>query len=236
MPGVGAGNGNYATPANTSLGSIGLGYIYTDWLAQINYTTPDFGGLKFTIGVFDPLEPIVQGVAVPESSPGYHGKVAYKNGAIYLSATVIAQTHKGATDAQDFDSFGFDIGGKITFGGAEFLVWYYQGEGLGTTALYNLSDDRLGHERDSDGFLAQITYKFGDTKVGVNYGVSNLDLASGEAPSFLVESNQKYTVGVYHSLTQNLTLLGEFTDTKAEAHNGTENDSSNFNIGAYLSF
>ena len=39
--GVGAGNGNYAAPANTSLGSIGLGYIYTDWLAQIDYTTPD---------------------------------------------------------------------------------------------------------------------------------------------------------------------------------------------------
>jgi hypothetical protein len=37
-------------------------------------------------------------------------------------------------------------------------------------------------------------------------------------------------------LTENLTLLAEFTDTKAEAHNGTENDSSNFNIGAYLSF
>ncbi|MDN5940010.1 MAG: hypothetical protein L0H83_15300, partial [Salinisphaera sp.] len=27
LPGVGAGNGNYAAPANTSLGSIGLGYI-----------------------------------------------------------------------------------------------------------------------------------------------------------------------------------------------------------------
>ena len=48
--------------------------------------------------------------------------------------------------------------------------------------------------------------------------------------------DQKYTVGVYHSLTENLTLLAEFTDTKAEAHDGVENDSSNFNIGAYLSF
>lgn len=236
LPGVGAGNGNYATPANTSLGSIGLGYIYTDWLGQINYTTPDFGGLKITIGIFDPLEPIVQDVAVPESSPGFHGKVAYTNGPVYLSATFISQKHEGAADVQDFDSFGFDVGGKVTFGGAEFLVWYYQGEGLGTTALYLFGDDRLGHERDSDGFLAQLTYKFGDTKVGVNYGESNLDLAAGEAPSFLVESNQKYTVGVYHSLTENLTLLAEFTDTKAEAHNGVENDSSNFNVGAYLSF
>jgi predicted porin len=236
LPGVGAGNGNYATPSNTSLGSIGLGYIYTDWLAQINYTTPDFSGLKITIGVFDPIEPIVQETAVPESSPGYHGKIAYTNGAIYLSASFIGQKHNGVTDAQDFDSFGFDVGGKITFGGAEILAYYYQGEGLGTTALYNLSDDRLGHERDSDGFLAQVTYKFGDLKLGINYGVSNLDLASGETASFLVETNEKYTLGAYYSLTKNLTLLGEFTDTSAEAHNGQKNDSSNFNVGAYLSF
>jgi predicted porin len=236
LPGVGAANGNYATPANTSLGSIGLGYIYTDWLAQINYTTPDFSGFKVTLGVFDPIEPIVQDVAVPESSPGIHGKVAYENGPIYVSATFISQKHKGELDAQDFDSFGFDVGGKLTFGGAEFLVWYYQGEGVGTTALYLFSDDRNGNERDSDGFLAQFTYKFGDLKVGVNYGVSNLDLAAGEAPSLLVKTNEKYTVGAYYSLTENLTLLGEFTDTKAEAHDGVENDSSNFNIGAYLSF
>jgi predicted porin len=237
LPGVGAGNGNYATPANTSLGSIGLGYIYTDWLAQINYTTPDFSGFKATIGIFDPLEPLGQAApAPPESSPGFHGKIAYKNGSIYASAAVISQKHQGATDAADFDSFGFDIGAKFTFGGAEILAWYYQGEGLGTTALYLFGDDGAGGERDSDGFLAQVTYKFGDLKVGVNYGESNLDLAPGEAPSSLVETNKKYTLGAYYSLTENLTLLGEFTDTKAEAHNGVENDSSNFNVGAYLSF
>jgi hypothetical protein len=35
LQGVGAGGSN-AAPTNTSLGSIGFGYIYTDWLAQIN--------------------------------------------------------------------------------------------------------------------------------------------------------------------------------------------------------
>ena len=58
---------------------------------------------------------------------------------------------------------------------------------------------------------------------------------AGSLPN-LVEKNQKYTVGAYYSLTENLTLLGEFTDTNAQAHNGVENDSSNFNLGAYLSF
>ena len=241
LPGVGAGNGNYATPSNTSLGSIGLGYIYTDWLAQIDYTTRDFGGFKVTIGIFDPLEPLGQVLppgtaAPPESTPGWHAKAAFTSEPFYFSASLISQKHNGATDASDFDSFGFDIGGKITFGDAEFLAWYYQGEGLGTTALFLLASDGLGNERDSDGFLAQFTYKFDKLKLGLNYGESNLDLAPGEAVSNLVEKNQKYTVGAYYSLTENLTLLGEFTDTNAQAHNGVENDSSNFNLGAYLSF
>jgi predicted porin len=236
LPGVGAGNGNYATPANTSLGSIGLGYIYTDWLAQINYTTPDISGFKFTIGIFDPLEPITQTVPTPESTPGYHGKVSYKTGPVYVSASFLSQKHEGPTNAQDFDSFAWDIGGKVTFGPAEIMAWYYQGEGVGTTALFLLGDDMAGNERDSDGFLAQVTYKLGDVKLGLNYGESNLDLANGEVVTNLVESNKKYTAGAYYSLTENLTLIAEFSDVKAEAHNGVENDSSNFNLGAYLSF
>ena len=134
LPGVGAGNGNYATPSNTSLGSIGLGYIYTDWLAQIDYTTRDFGGFKVTLGIFDPLEPLGQELppgttAPPESAPGFHAKAVFKNETFYFSASLISQKHNGVTDASDFDSFGFDIGGKITLGDAEFLAWYYQGEG-----------------------------------------------------------------------------------------------------------
>ncbi|GFE80501.1 hypothetical protein GCM10011487_25010 [Steroidobacter agaridevorans] len=236
LPGVGGGNGNYAAPANTSLGSIGLGYIYADWLGQINYTTPSFGGLKITLGIFDPLEPITQGTATPEGSPGYHAKIAFKSDVFYASASFISQKHEGPLNIGDFDSRGFDVGGKVTLGDFEVLGWYYNGKGMGTTALYLFGATVTGQERDSDGFLAQATYKFGDTKVGINFGQSNLDLASGEAPSDLVETNEKYTVGVYHSLTENLTLIAEFSDIHAEAHNGIENDSNNFNIGAYLSF
>ncbi|WP_129774739.1 porin [Peristeroidobacter soli] len=236
LPGVGAGNGNYAAPANTSLGSIGLGYIYTDWLGQINYTTPSFGGFKLTVGVFDPLEPITQGTPTPEGSPGYHAKIAYKADKFYLSASFISQKHEGPLNVGDFDSTGWDAGGKVTLAGLEVMGWYYSGKGMGTTALYLFGATALGQERDSDGFLAQVTYKFGDLKVGVNYGQSNLDLASGEAPSDLVKTNEKYTGGVYYSLTENLTLIGEYSDIKSKSHNNIENKSNNFNIGAYLSF
>ena len=56
LPGVGApGSAAGPAPTNTTLGGIGFGYIYTDWLAQMDYTTPDFSGFNLTVGIFDPL-------------------------------------------------------------------------------------------------------------------------------------------------------------------------------------
>ena len=49
--GVGTAAGNVA-PGNTSLGRIGVGYIYTDWIPQITYTTPNFSGFSASVGVF----------------------------------------------------------------------------------------------------------------------------------------------------------------------------------------
>ena len=234
--GVGAGGGDHAAPSNTSLGSIGLGYIYTDWLAQIDYTTPDFSGLKFTIGIFDPVEPLGP-VSTPKGSPGFHGKVAWTHDNLYFSATFLSQKQEGVTNAGDFDSTAFDVGGKIKAGPAEFMAYYYSGKGVGTTGLFINASDGFGRERDSDGFLAQVTFTAGNTKFGLNYGESNLDLASGETPKpTLVSKNSKYTIGVYHKLTENLTLLAEGTDIKSEAQNGAENKAKTFNVGAFLAF
>src|SRR5581483_5344612 len=91
--GVGAGNGSYAAPANTSLGSIGLGYIYTDWLSQIDYTTPDMGGVKASVGIFDPLNTLSQ-VPTSKKAPGFHAKVAYTLGSLYLSASGLVQQQR----------------------------------------------------------------------------------------------------------------------------------------------
>lgn len=234
--GVGAGGGNHAAPTNTSLGSIGLGYIYTDWLAQINYTTPDFNGLKITLGIFDPLEPLGP-VSTPKAAPGFHGKIAWTQSEnLYLSATFLQQKQEGLVDAGDFDSFAFDVGGKFKTGPVEFMAYYYDGKGVGTTGLFFLASDGAGEERDSDGFLAQVTFEAGRTKFGLNYGESNLDLASGELNPTLIQKNSKYTLGIYHKTTENLTLLAEFSDIASEAQNGNENKAQTFNIGAFLSF
>lgn len=238
IPGVGvAGAVATAAPANTSLGSIGLGYIYADTLAQMNYTTPDFGGFTFTLGVFDPLEPIGgPDAGGPESEPGLHGKAAFKRDNLYFSASFIHQKHEGLVDDNDFKSTGFDVGGKAAFGPVEVLGWYYAGKGMGTSVLFALPAAAGGEERDSDGFLAQMTFKAGDTKFGINYGQSTLDEADGEDAPTLIAKNSKVTLGVYHALTPNLTLVGEISDVKSENQEGDDYASTNFNVGAFLSF
>src|SRR4029077_12027764 len=78
LPGVGvAGGSSGAAPANTTLGSIGLGYIYTDWLGEIDYTTPGIFRFSFSVGIFDPLNSIGDtGTTAGKKAPGIHAKVS----------------------------------------------------------------------------------------------------------------------------------------------------------------
>lgn len=236
LPGVG-GPGGAATgsPANTTLGGIGLGYIYTDWLSQIDYTTPDLSGTKITIGIFDPLNP-VGAPSEPKSAPGFHAKIAYKLEGLYLSASGLYQKQSATPGVPEYNSHAFDVGGKYTMAGFEILGWYYKASGVGTTALFLNGADALGNTRDSDGFIAQVTYTVGPTKFGVNYGTSKLHTANGEIAPALVASNDKWTGGIYHKLTDNLTILGEYSKVTSKSQSDLENTGNTFNIGAFLSF
>ena len=253
--GVGAGNGDYAAPANTSLGSIGLGYIYTDWLSQINYTTPDMSGAKVTVGIFDPLNTLGQ-TPVNHSTPGFQAKVAYTAGPLYLSASVLYQQQRvlcsdvgscalgaAAGSYVSYGSSAFDLGGKYDIGGLEVMGWYYRGKGVGTTGLFVLANDAMGTARDSDGYLAQVTYKIQNTKVGVNYGVSNLDGTGIDRSTFcggvtgcLVRRNDKVSLGLYQNVTTNLLFVAEFSRLQSKSDADQTNSSWNINAGLFLKF
>jgi predicted porin len=260
--GVGAGNGDYASPANTSLGSIGLGYIYTDWLSQINYTTPAMGGAKVTVGIFDPLNTLGQ-TPVNHSTPGFQGKIAYTAGPLYLSASLLYQQQRALCTDLDaaacatgspgdayvsYGSSAFDLGGKYDVGGFEFMGWYYRGKGVGTTGLFVNSNDAMGNSRDSDGYIAQVTYKMGNTKVGVNYGVSNLQGTSldrattcdlptgGTVVGCLVRRNDKWSLGLYQNVTDNLLFVAEFSRLESLSDADQKNSSWNLNAGLFLKF
>ena len=267
LPGVGApGSAAGPAPANTTLGGIGLGYIYTDWLGQIDYTTPDISGFNATVGIFDPINSLSDvGTTEAKKAPGFHGKLTYtmpmgEGNKLYLSLAAIQQKQYfqapaavalGAPTPYDYNGYGVDLFAKLDIAGLEIVGYGYTAKGLGTTALFlNGAFDgagELGATRKSYGFLGQVTYQMGPVKLGYNHGDSRLDFADSADSALnpnLVRSNRKDTVGVYYSLTKNLLLLAEGSYVKdvsaspgcSVATNCGSNHATTVNVGAFLKF
>ncbi len=80
-----------AQPGNTSLGRIGLGYIYADWIPQITYTTPDFYGFTATAGLFSPYNEFPSTGLTPFSgTPGFAPGVPAGGGLFLTSGQMTA--------------------------------------------------------------------------------------------------------------------------------------------------
>lgn len=74
------------------------------------------------------------------------------------------------------------------------------------------------------------------SKITASYGRSTLDRANGEAVSALVDSNSSYVGQLRYGLTSWVTLIGEYTHTKSEAHNGNDAKSNALAASAILFF
>jgi len=173
-----------------------------------------------------------------EASYSWTGDVA---GKVWVSGASYDVTRiKGSTSAtqQNYDITAFDVGASISAGNFGLVGYYYDGEGLGTTLFGSNGVTADAKERDSDGGYVQATYVIPTgTKLGLAYGVSNLDVASGETNATLVEENERWTVGAYHPLTKHLNLVAEYNSTESTGQtssNAMENDS--ISLGAILFF
>ncbi len=237
---------------NTTLGRIGVGYVYADWKGQIQYSSPKFGGFSFNLAVVDPWGLVdLSGASsnaadfnqeAPDflASNGWEGKVNYAwegdfNGKVW--ASFIYQKVESST----FDSEtakGYDVGAKVGFKGLEAVGYYYKGDGVGTTDFLFDAMDVAGNMRDSDGYYVQLTWKLPGigTKLGASFGASNLDETSVDqivAPD-LLDKNESYVLGVYHPLTSALNLVLEYTHTESTAHSGNKAEESAIALGAIL--
>ncbi len=254
-----------AAPGNTSLGRIGLGYIYTDWEPQITYTTPNFMGFTGSAGVFQPLDD--SEFACPtalnpgqtcsysaHNSPQWQVGLAYSFGdpkkdpltfKVWLDGVTQDAKAPSANVAENnilgvrsnVSGSGVDGGVKIDVAGFEGVLYGYTGHGLGTTGLYILATDAFGNERNSSGGYVQATYKIDRLKVGLSYGISDLTMARGDVlADNLVKRNESGVFGLYYSLTKSLTLVGEFIDSESKANSGNEAKEKDVAIGGILFF
>jgi predicted porin len=124
----------------------------------------------------------------------------------------------------------------LNAGGFGLTGYYYNGQGVGTTFLGSLGTTAAGVKRDSDGGYIQATYLLPTkTKVGLAYGVSNLDQANA-LDTGLVDKNDRVTVGLYHPLTKHLNLVAEYNNQESKAHAGTKTEQRTGSLGAILFF
>jgi len=170
----------------------------------------------------------IEGQLMYEWTGDVAGKV-WASGATYdvnIDARSLANKTASTTSADD-DSYTasvYDIGASVTTGNFGLTGYYYNGDGVGTTLMGAYGVDTTttsgkAKKRDSDGGYVQATYIIPTgTKLGLAYGVSNLDEASGETNAALVDKNDRWTVGAYHPLTKHLNLVAEYNKIESEGH------------------
>ena len=260
---LGVGGGvNTTSGGATSLGGIGTGYIYPAWKGQVSYTTPNMNGFSATIGITNPNQGAFgdsnnsadANVELHQDRFGIEGQVMYeftgdvagKVWSSFASYDVTAGTRtSGAADSSssidDYTATVMDIGVNVNSGNAGLTAYYYDGDGVGTTIMGAngvFTDGTNLKKRESDGGYIQGTYVIPTgTKLGLAYGVSNLDEASGETDGTLLDSNERWTVGAYHPLTQHLNLVAEYNSIESEGQSSAnEREVDSISLGAILFF
>jgi len=251
---LGVGAGNAMSGGSTTLGGIGTGYIYAGWKGQVAYTTPNFNGFQATVGITNPNQGIASALSgaistLNQDRFGFEGQANYSFAADNFSGKVWvggATYNVKPTAAIEYTSTAADIGANLNAGNLGVTGYYYTAEGAGSYMYHSNAVSQAGNKRDSDGGYVQVTYVLPTkTKFGLAYGVSKLDLASGETVAQaatangntnLFSENERTTAGLYHPLTKHLNLVGEYNNVESKAHVGTKNTSQTVSLGAILFF
>jgi predicted porin len=251
--GVGTGAGILAGNT-TTLGRIGTGFMYADWKSQVAYTSPNWNGFNFTVGVTQSWNAIDGGAGSATSTgrggstPAFEGKASYAwtgdvAGKVWASAMTqkVEDLSTGVVGVTTNDrATAWDIGANVNVAGFGLTAYYGDGSGIGQTVQLADGFDQSGRDRDSDQWYVQGTYTLPGvgTKLGASYGESTLDGNSGETFNDIEDS--MWVVGVYHPLTKHLNLVAEYSQSERDLDNTTAADTKakakTISLGAILFF
>jgi len=247
---LGVGSGAGALAGNTTtIGGIGTGYIYADWKAQAAYTSPNFNGFQFTLGVTQGWNTIANTGAGSlattgrsGAAPAVEGQLSYSwagstSGKIWTSG-LVQKVNSNAVTLTDDRAQAADLGVNLNMGDFGLTAYGYKAEGLGTTIQFMDAYTALGVQRESDGGYVQATYVLpSKTKIGLAYGKSNLDRAGADAADGnLVKENERTTLGAYHPLTKHLNIVAEYNDGQSKNQAGAENKNRTVSLVGILFF
>jgi len=243
---TGANNGN----GGTTLGRIGFGYVYPDFNASIRYTTPSLNGVTISVGAYDPSK-IASGTnsaglavtADQTEQPRFEAELNVDLSNISAGSNIAISGIYQEAEIQggpEVDAEGIHVGGTLVFGQVGLTGHYYNGECLGSTVQLDvdaLSAD--GKCRDHDGYYAQVTYNYGDGKVGYSYGGSFQDQAGVDVTNAFSETEEQtmHTVGIYHNVAPEWLAVAEYSRVKNDWYQlqagENEVDGDIFSVGMF---
>jgi hypothetical protein len=172
----GVGAAASAGNSNTTLGRIGLGYLYTDFKPQVAWTLPDLGnGFNAKVALFDPDDVTADTAAfsaTDKSSPRVEAQLTW-NGSLLATgigmnlwvdgtfqntertlaqaAIVQATAAAGGDDDSDINSSGVGFGAKFTYDGFALVATGFHGNALGIRGQRTQGADTSVHALDDVG-------------------------------------------------------------------------------------
>jgi len=239
---LGAGSPGLSTqgnvnPGNVTLGRIGVGYVYTDFIPQITYTTPAFHGVQGSFGVFQALDDPLAGFTPGNGQPQYQGKLTYALGKGPVKAkfwsNFTTEREEPKLGSGGLRATGVDYGTALSWHGVGLVAYGYNGWGLGQAGLFwdGIGETNSGAPttRASSGYYFQPSYSYKKFFFGYSYGQSTLTAASAADLLFLDDNttqgfraNSSHIAQFRFAVTKWDNLVAEYTHTRSEVqHIGT---------------
>jgi len=241
--GSGAGGGGSST-----LGRIGSGYLYADWLAQIQYQTPNWNGFQLTGAVQEALG------QVDNNNMGFAGKATYDfaandvTGRVWVGGVTTKRQNNNTTNTplittatQEFTAEAVEIGAKASYQGLDLVAYYYNGQNYDVGAGYfpasahNVVPGTAHTDEDNSGGYVQATFKLPGvgTKLGASWGTSIIkSTVAGQVDA----EREAWIVGAYHPLTKSVNLVAEYNNLDITSHTNVQTTAKTVSLGAILFF
>ena len=261
--GVGSAAGGNGT---STLGRIGSGYMYADWIGQIAYTSPNFNGFQVAGAL---TQGWTNGADKTNSNLGFQGKVTYDfaandvTGRVWVSG--ISQKHEGAAavagTAAVQPTFGVASTQLTPFvpataGSAAVASYTSKGFDVGGKVAYS-GAELVGYYYDGEGLSGShgavngllfnagsktqdsggyVQATFKVPGIGTKLGASWGGSYSTAAGAATEFSNEAWIVGAYHPLTKSLNLVAEYNDQEYGLDNATKTKAKTVSLGAIMFF
>jgi len=236
----GVGGGTFAAggsaPGGTTLGRIGFGYIYPNFVPQFTYTTVGGKATSLSVGL---MEPSTIGVYSELTIPRLEAEFTYKSGKNFsFFASGTAQTAKDP--GADKSKTAVGGAGGLTYKGSKFSLHGsgYYGKGVGTTLMFGSN----GHDASNDlttsyGGFGQATFNGGGKATfAASYGLSHIiaDDFDGAGTEGTL-TNSLISGGLYYQATKSLKLVfeGDYQEATGAGNPGPDPDSNTAFTGSF---